>query len=168
MKNNVTESLYEEYYLKKAAIYAKHPAVLLDSNFKGTIDELALENEKVAAKRVTEFKQAMPEIEKFEESDRKTNKIITGLFIGLALLTIIFIISTTAHIPALTMLMMLLAVVDMAGIAYFSIVGGFFITKNSKTLNLLKFDIEKLVADDLLIEFGIKEEFIEEETSELD
>jgi cation transport ATPase len=161
MKKAISDQLHEKFLIERKSVYEKFPTVFYE---EGTETEATVSaNEKIAADRVVEFRKRIPEIATAEEAHRKVSRIITISFLFLLLLTVGIAVTGSMKIQGISFLMMIASALVMLFIAWLSITERFFVSKNSKKTQSPTFDLEHLVATDILADFGIGEEYLEEE-----
>lgn len=161
MKKAVSDRLHEHFLVERKSVYEKFPTVLYE---EGTDTEATVSaNELIAANRVTEFRKRIPEIVTAEAEQKRVSKII-GIFFGALLaLSVSLIIATSMKIQFLSFMVMIASALVMIVIAWLSITERFFVSKNSKKTENPTFNLEHLVAKDILADFGIGEEYLEED-----
>jgi hypothetical protein len=162
MKKAISDQLHEKFLIERGSVYEKFPTVLYEKIDGETAEATVAANEKVAADRVAEFRKRIPEIVIAEAAHRKVSRAITTNFLVLLLLTVGIVISTSAKLQGLSFVLMLASAAVMLIIAWLSITERFFVSKNSKKTQSPTFDLEHLVATDILADFGIGEEYLEE------
>lgn len=161
MKKAISDQLHERFFVERPSVYEKFPTVLYE---EGTGTEVTVAaNEKVAADRVAEFRKRIPEIVTAEIEQKRISKILGTLFIALLALSIAFVIVTSLKLHGFSFLFMIASTLVMIGIAWLSITERFFVSKNSKKTENPTFNLEHHVATDILADFGIGEEYLEEE-----
>lgn len=164
MKKAISDQLHEKFLIERASVYEKFPTVFYENIDGETAGATVAANEKVAADRIAEFRKRIPEIVTAEAAHRKVSRVITTNFLVLLLLTIAIVISTSAKIQGLSFVLMLASAAVMLIIAWLSITERFFVSRNSKKTQSPTFDLEHLVATDILADFGIGEEYLEEDS----
>lgn len=161
MKKEISDELHEKFLIERSSVYEKFPTVFYEKIDGETTDATVAANEKVAADRVDEFRKRIPEIVTAEAAHRKVSRIITTNFLILLLLTIGIAITSSMRLSGVSFILMLGSAVTMLIIAWLSITERFFVSKNSKKTQSPTFDLEHLVATDILADFGIGEEYLE-------
>lgn len=165
MKKAISDQLHEKFLIERGSVYEKFPTVFYEKIDGETADATVAANEKVAADRVQEFRKRIPEIVTAEASHRKVSRIITTNFLVLLLLTVGIVITSSMKIQGLSFILMIASAAVMLIIAWLSITERFFVSKSSKKTHSPTFDLEHLVATDILADFGIGEEYLEEDSA---
>lgn len=163
MKKAISDQLHEKFLIERKSVYEKFPTVFYDEASGDSTEVTVSANEKVAADRVSEFRKRIPEIVTAEEDHRKVSRIITVLFLALLTVSLILAITSSMKLHPVSFAMMIASAVLMIAIAWLSIAERFFVSKNSKKTQSPTFNLEHLVATDILADFGIGEEYLEEE-----
>lgn len=161
MKKAISDKLHESFLVERASVYEKFPTVFYE---EGTGTEVTVSaNEKIAAYRIAEFRERIPEIVTAEAEQKRVSKVIGTLFFALLGLSVALVIGSSLKLQALSFLVMIASAVVMIAIAWLSITERFFVSKNSKKTENPTFNLEHLVATDILADFGIGEEYLEDE-----
>jgi hypothetical protein len=163
MKKAISDQLHEKFLIERKSVYEKFPTVFYEEGSGESTEATVSANEKVAADRVVEFRKRIPEIVTAEEAHRKVSRIITGFFLALLASSLVFVISSSMKLHLVSFAMMIATAVVMIAIAWLSITERFFVSRSSKKSQSPTFDLEHLVATDILADFGIGEEYLEEE-----
>lgn len=161
MKKAISDQLHEKFLIERKSVYEKFPTVFYEDGSGESTEATVGANEKVAAERIVEFRKRIPEIATAEVVQKRVSKVIGTLFGSLLALSVAFIIGTTMKMQELSFLVMIASGIVMLVIAWFSITERFFVSKNSKKTENPTFDLEHLVARDLLADFGIGESYLE-------
>lgn len=161
MKKAISDQLHERFLVERSSVYEKFPTVFYEEGSGESTEATVGANEKIAADRIVEFRKRIPEIVTAEVAQKRISKVIGTLFIALVAISVVFVIGTSMKMRELSFLVMIAAAVVMLVIAWLSITERFFVSKNSKKTQNPTFDLEHLVATDLLADFGIGESYLE-------
>lgn len=163
MKKAISDQLHEKFLIERKSVYEKFPTVFYEEGSGESTEATVGANEQVVTDRIAEFRKRIPEIVTAEEAHRKISRIITGLFLALLTVSIVLAVSSSMKLHPVSFAMMIVSAMLMIAIAWLSISERFFVSKNSKKTQFPTFDLEHLVATDILADFGIGEEYLEEE-----
>lgn len=162
MKKAISDQLHEKFLIERKSVYEKFPTVFYEEGSGESTEATVGANEQVVTDRIAEFRKRIPEIVTAEAAHRKVSRVITGLFLALLTVSVILAITSSMKLHPVSFAMMITAAVLMIAIAWLSISERFFVSKNSKKAQSPTFDLEHLVATDILADFGIGEEYLEE------
>lgn len=163
MKKAISDQLHEKFLIERNSVYEKFPTVFYEEGSGESTEATVSANEKVAADRVMEFRKRIPEIVTAEEAHRKVSRFITVLFMVLLAVSVVLAITSSMKLHPVSFAMMVASAILMIAIAWLSISERFFVSKSSKKAQSPTFNLEHLVATDILADFGIGEEYLEEE-----
>lgn len=163
MKKAISDQLHEKFLIERKSVYEKFPTVFYEDGSGESTEVTVGANEQVVTDRIAEFRERIPEIVTAEAAHRKVSRTITSLFLGLLAASLIFAISSSMKLHFVSFILMIVSALLMIAIAWLSITERFFVSRSSKKSDAPTFNLEHLVATDILADFGIGEEYLEEE-----